>query len=93
MTIASLPPFYAMKWVNEKGDLTGDSLLFNDQMWQSLNDVINYFNNGITFPSFTTAQITALLPASAVGTVFFNTDVSKLQVVTAALTAETITSV
>ena len=92
MTIANLPPFYFFKYVDEKGDMTGDAHLFNDQMWQSLNNVINYFNNGITFPSYTTAQIIALEPSSSVGTVWFNSSLAKLQLKTATGVIQTITS-
>jgi hypothetical protein len=49
-------------------------------------------SNGIVAPSFTTAQITALVPTAIVGTIWFNTTLSKLQVLTAAATVETITS-
>lgn len=49
--------------------------------------------DGVTFPSKTNAQITALEPDSAVGTVWFSTTDAKLKVKTAAATIETIQSV
>ena len=49
-------------------------------------------NNGVIFPSFTTAQITALVPNATIGTVWFNTEVAKLQVLTAPGVVQTITS-
>jgi len=47
---------------------------------------------GITPPSYTTAQITAIEPFVIVGTQWFNTSISKLQVKTASGVIETITS-
>lgn len=89
------------------GRLTADAYLFNDQTFQVLNYVVTLLNllvnsaiinntivnNGIQFPQFTTAQITALAPNSAVGTVWFNTTLAKLQVLTAPGVVETITSI
>lgn len=92
MTIPSLPPFYKMNVSEKKGEMTTEYQLYNDQLWQSLNTVINYFQNGVVMPSKTTAEITALEPKSAIGTVWFNTTLAKLQVKTASGTIETITS-
>jgi len=75
MAIPNLPVFFDMKYTNEDGQLTPDAFLFNDNMWQSLNNAIfilnsivassisannTVTNNGLIAPSKTTAQITAL---------------------------------
>ncbi len=107
MTIPTLPVFYDMYYTEKDGRLTADSYLYNDQTFQALNltvillnglvnsAIINntIVNNGVQFPQFTTAQITALVPTSLVGTVWFNTTLAKLQVLTAPGVVETITSV
>jgi hypothetical protein len=88
------------------GRLTADAYLFNDQTFQVLNYVVvllnllvnsaiinnTIVNNGIQFPQFTTAQISALVPNSVIGTVWFNVTLGKLQVLTAPGLVETITS-
>lgn len=57
------------------------------------NNVPNQIiNNGVVLPSQTTAQITTLQPDAALGTVWFNTDLAKLQVKTASGVVQTITS-
>lgn len=105
--IASLPAFFDMVYTEKDGKLTADGHFYNDQMFQTLNyaiillnTVVNsainnntITNNGVQFPNFTTAQITALVPTSLVGTVWFNTTLGKLQVLTAPGTVQTITSV
>lgn len=59
----------------------------------SSNGVPNQIiNNGVVMPSKTAAEITALQPNAALGTLWFNTDLAKLQVKTAAGVIETITS-
>lgn len=107
MTIPALPVFFDMNYTEKDGRLTADSYLYNDQMFQSLNLAVTLLNslvssaiinntlvnNGVVFPQKTTAQIMALEPNATDGTVWFNTDVSKLQVKTAAGVIETITSV
>jgi len=65
------------------------SLIVNDG---SVNNG-TIINQGVKFPNFTTAEITALEPAASNGTVWFNTTLAKLQVKTASGTVETITSV
>jgi hypothetical protein len=107
MTIPTLPVFYDMQYtVVSNGRMTADSYLYNDQTFQALNlavillnglvnsAIINntIVNNGVQFPQFTTAQITALVPNAAIGTVWFNTDLAKLQVLTATGVVQTITS-
>lgn len=107
MTIPTLPTFYDMYYTEKDGRLTADSYLYNDQMFQALNlavILLNSFinsaiinntivNNGMQFPQKTTAEITALEPDVADGTVWFNTNLAKLQVKTASGIIETITSV
>ncbi|MDR3667343.1 MAG: hypothetical protein P4L35_10915 [Ignavibacteriaceae bacterium] len=93
MTIATLPNYYDMIFSDIKtGKLSNQAQLFMDQAFQTLNDVVNEFNNGIIMPSFTSAEITTLKATADLGTVYFNTDLAKLQVVVAANTVETITS-
>lgn len=113
MSIPQLPPFFDMKFVNDKGQLTKDGLLYNDQLSQALINILqlvnatiasqqdpatnanpnNYVAIGLVAPSYTTAQITAFEPNASVGTIWFNTTLSKLQVKTATSVVETITSV
>lgn len=47
---------------------------------------------GLIAPSLTAAQVLAMTPTAAIGTIWFNTGISKLQVITATNTLETITS-
>lgn len=107
MSIPVLPVFYNMPYTQQSGSLTSEAYLYNDQTFQALNlavtllnELVNsaiinntIVNNGVQFPQFTTAQITALVPTSLVGTVWFNTTLAKLQVLTAPGVVETITSV
>jgi len=106
MTIQMLPVFYDMDFTEKDGHLTSDAYLFHDQTFQALNIAIILLNtivnstidnglitnNGIQFPQYTTAQITAIAATAALGTVWFNTDIAKLQVLTATGVVETITS-
>ena len=74
--IPKLPPFFDMQYTNkDSGRLTQDGLLYNDQLWQSLNIMLtlmngiitsapgsnnkDYVNQGLVAPSFTTTQINA----------------------------------
>lgn len=84
-----LPPFYDMNWLQEDGRLSADAVLYLDQTFQSINKM----NNGMQMPIKTTAQIATLEPSVPVGSVWFNSDVAKLQVKTAAGVIETVTSV
>jgi hypothetical protein len=95
LQVPHLPPFFNMKYVDEDRSLTPNAQLFNDITYQILNQVVEFFNDGLQFPRKTTAQI-AVLGADTnvpVGTVWFSTDAMKLQVKTAASTIETIQSV
>ncbi len=98
MTIPNLPPFYDMPYTDKDGKLTPDSHLYNDDMFQTLNQLVELINRRVTddsinFPNKTTAEITLLEPTSALGATWFNTTLAKLQVKTAAGTVETVTSV
>ena len=105
--IASLPAFFNMVYTQKDGTLAPDGYLYNDQMFQTLNYAIillntlvnsaisnnTITNNGVQFPQYTTAEITAIAATAALGTVWFNTTLAKLQVLTASGVVETITSV
>jgi len=113
MSLDNLPVFYDMPYTDKDGNLTSEANLYNDQMFQTLNNavflintlvtsvVINdgtvnnntVVNNGLLAPQKTTAQITALEPTAANGTIWFNTTLAKLQVKTASGIVQTITSV
>lgn len=106
MSIPNLAPFFDMYYTEKDGRLTADGYFYNDQLFQTLNIVVillnsiinsstmnnQIINNGVQFPQYTTAQITALEPNALIGTVWFNTDDAKLQVKTAAGVVQTIQS-
>lgn len=94
MSVPSLPPFYDMPYVNENGTLTSDAQFYNDQMFQTLDIVVEFFNEGVQIAQKTTAQITTLGSDTTVplGTIWYDTDINKLKVKTGAGTIETITS-
>jgi|SRR5579872_2226335 len=94
-TPQSLPPFFDFVYTNKDGSLTPNAKLYNDLTFQYLNQ---NFTFGMQIPNQTTAQINVYkndinIP---VGTIWFNTNLSKLQVKTVAGmgsgTIETITS-
>lgn len=93
MSLPNLPAFFDMSFTQAEGRLTPDGYLYLDQTFQTLNALVNMFNNGVQYPQKTTAEITALEPSAPNGTTWFNTDLAKLQVKTAAGVIETITSV
>lgn len=114
MSLSNLPPFYNMKWTKEDGGLTAESSLYNDQLFQTLNQSITLLNslvtsniltkqvgtqnsgtvinNGVKIPVKTTMQINNLEPQASIGTLWFDSDVSKLKIKTASGIIETITS-
>jgi len=47
MTIPSTPVFYDMKYVDKNGKLTTESHLYNDDLFQTLNVVVNLLNQVI----------------------------------------------
>ena len=66
---------------------------FIEALTQTLREGVS--DNGFIIPSVTTAQISLVAPEMAVGTLWFNTDLKKLQVMTdlTGPVIETITSV
>lgn len=104
MATPPIPRFYDMPFTQEgkltpqdKIKLTGQAKIYNDNLSTSLNSLhklTNTYisNDGISFPNKTTAEITSLQPAAALGTIWFNTTISKLQVKTAPGIVETISS-
>lgn len=95
MTVPKLPPFYNMSYTDKNGNLTDESLSYNDQTFQTLNIVVDRVNDGWVFPSYSNADIAAFgADASvALGTVWYSTTDNKLKVKTGAGTIETIQSV
>jgi hypothetical protein len=93
MSLPNLPAFFDMSFTQDNGRLTADGYMYLDQTFQTLNALVNMFNNGVQYPQKTTAEIVALEPSSPTGTTWFNTTLAKLQVKTAAGVIETITSV
>ena len=96
MTIPSLPPFFDMKYTTEEGKLTATSKLFNDNVFSSLNQVVNSVNTNINgnwglAPTKSTAEISDLLASAPLGAFWYNSTISKLQVKTSA-GLQTITS-
>lgn len=97
MAIPDLSPFYNMHYTEHSGFLTPQAMSYNDDVFQTLNQLIDLVNDFVTSDwiaaaNKTTAEITALEPSAPLGAIFFNTDTAKLQVKTAAGTIETITS-
>ena len=94
MTVSKLPPFYNMNYTDDKGNLTAEAMLHNDQTFQTLDQVVGAVNDGWVFPSYDNTAITAFGADAdvAAGTVWFSSTDSKLKVKTAAGTIQTITS-
>ena len=93
--IPHLPPFFTMEYTDKEGNLTPSANLYNDTMNQILRQIAEFFNDGVQMPNKLTAEITAY-GADAnvpVGTMWFDSQIAKLKVKTAANTIETITSV
>jgi len=88
MTIPNLPPFFNMIYTKENGELTPNAQLYNDLMYQVLNELLNSFNNnfdnGLQVPNKTTAEITVYRDdqITPLGTTWYNTNLNKLQVKT-----------
>lgn len=64
---------------------------YNEELNQTLRQLLN--EGGWVFPSITTAQSAILEPSLPVASVFFDTNLAKLRVKTAAGVLETIQSV
>lgn len=94
MSVSRVPPFFNMNYTDDNGNLTANAHLYNDQLSQVLQQIIEQMNNGIQMPQKTTAEIAAYGTDINVpnGTIWFDTDIAKLKVKTAAATIETITS-
>jgi hypothetical protein len=94
--ISKLPVFYDMVWSVENGRLSVDANLYMDETFQTLDELIRefnfQFNEGLNVPIKSNAEIIDIEPNSKLGTVWFNSDDSKLQVKTADGVIETITS-
>lgn len=69
----------------------GNQNYYNSDLNQTLNAGLS--DNGWTVPNLSTADITTIEPGMPKGTIWFNTDLSKLMVKTADGVIETITSV
>lgn len=119
MTIPLLPAFFDMIYSKSDGHLSADGYLYNDQMFQVLNNLLMMFNNsastifmnyptlialninapfliGINPPSFTSAQISAIVAITPsiipLGTMWYNSSMKKLQFLSDVATIQTITS-
>lgn len=96
--IPDLPPFFNMLYTKEDGSLTVNAQLYNDLMYQVLNQLLssfNYnFNIGLPLPNATTIQITAyaLDTTVPIGTLWYNSSLNKLQFKTGTGTVGTVTS-
>ena len=91
MTVTDLPPFYNMNYTDEKGNLTTEAMLHNDQTFQTLDAVVGAVNNGWVFPSYNNAAIAVFRDSldTAVGAVWFSTDDSALKLKTVQATYNT----
>lgn len=83
-----------MIYTKEDGSLTANAQLYNDLMYQILNQLIVMINNGLQLPNKTTAEITAYLADTSIplGTLWFNTDIGFLQFKDGPGTVQTVTS-
>ena len=84
MAVPKLPVFYNMPYTLNDGTLTAEAHLYNDQLWQSLNLVVNQAIDGYQIPQKTAAQITDYRDDLSVpiGTTWFNTGTAQLNVKT-----------
>lgn len=87
----NLPVFFDFVYTNKNGSLTANAKLYNDLQFQYLNQ---NFSFGLQIPNRDTADITADINNVNIplGTIWFNTDMSKLQFKSAPSAVETITS-
>lgn len=95
MTIPLLPAFYNMQYTDKDGRLTSDSLSYNDQTFQVVNDIVNVVNaitpttitggkvtvQGLLPPAYTNAQVTTLGFADnfPIGMMWYNSTLAKIQ--------------
>ena len=95
----NIPVFQNNQMVEQSGKLTNEQQLWFDSLIQSMQAALS--DNGWTVPTHTTADITELAKTMPAGTIYFDTDIAKLKVITAAriitpptpAVIETITSV
>ena len=79
-----LPVFYDMAITQEGKRMSNEAMLYNDNLWQSLNALVELVNtfisyNGISVPQFTTAEITALAVTAPNGTFWYDTDTNQIK--------------
>lgn len=84
MALPNLPVFYRFKFVDDERYLTFDAQVYNDSLFQTLNECIDQANNGWQLPQKTTAEVTAYRDSLDVpiGTQWFNTDSGYMNVKT-----------
>ena len=96
MSVPSLPPFYEMLFTDPDGYMTSDALYYMDQSFQTLNEVVEFFNKGVEMPQYTAADIATIAAETTVplGTMWYDTTNNKLVVKTSNSSPyiETITS-
>jgi len=92
--IPSLPPFFNMRYTDEKGELTVNAQLYNDLTYQILSQVVDYFNTGLQLPRKITTEINAYANDINIplGTLWYNVTLNKLQFKSGAGTVQTVTS-
>lgn len=72
-----IPAFFNMQCTDKGDKLSTDFYLYNDQLFQALNDRITIY--GVNVPTFTNADVGALPTNLALGTMWYNSDLDKLQ--------------
>ena len=99
MALPNLPVFHDMSFTTGSGSLTPEAHSYMDSTFQTLNELVDQVNNGLIISNKTTAEIAELAPTAKLGTMWFNTTLAKLQVLTVEqnlptpFTIETVTSV
>lgn len=89
MTTPSLPAFFDMQCTDKGDHFSPDFYLYLDQQFQVLNSRITIF--GVNVPSFTTVEVAAFPSNVVIGTIWYNSNLDKLQFKGAAA-IQTITS-
>ena len=87
----NIPTLINVQFTDKEGYLTTAMQFYNDQLNQALRDGLG--ENGFTVSQLTSANITLAEPDAPNGTLWFDTDLAKLKVKTAAGVVETITSI
>lgn len=80
MSLPDLPVFYDMTYTTKDGKLTSEASLYNDNLWQTLNELVRQVNNGWQFPRKTPAEIEAYRLDDTVpeGATWYNINTDKL---------------